>query len=104
MAVTSVSDATFQDEVIASDKLVLVDFWAEWCGPCKMLAPLLDEIDAEIEDIKIVKVDVDANPNVTVQYGVRAMPTLILFKNGEPVGTQQGMKPKSSLVSWIQSV
>jgi len=102
MAVSHTTDDAFQTDVLDSGEPVLVDFWAEWCGPCKQIAPMLDEIDTEMAGkVKIAKVNVDENPGISANYGIRAIPTLMLFKGGQPVGTQVGVQPKSKLVSWI---
>jgi thioredoxin 1 len=94
----SVTDATFADEVLASDIPVLVDFWAEWCGPCHRIAPVLDELATEYEGrVRIVKLDADNNPNTTRAYNVMAMPTLIVFRNGEVVSQVVGAYPKSKM-------
>lgn len=91
----AISDETFEAEVFQADKPVLVDFWAEWCGPCKMIAPILDEIAAEhADELRIVKLDVDANPRTPIRFGVMGIPTLILFKNGEAVERITGYMPK----------
>ncbi|RJG55061.1 thioredoxin TrxA [Sphingobium terrigena] len=105
MATKVVTDSSFKADVIDSDKPVLVDFWAEWCGPCKMIGPALEEISDELgEKITIAKVNIDENPDAPGQYGVRGIPTMILFKNGEPAATKVGAAPKSALKSWIESV
>ncbi len=102
MATAQVTDADFADQVLQSDQPVVVDFWAEWCGPCKQLAPSLDEIATEMADqVKVVKLNIDENPDAPGRYGVRAIPTLMLFKDGEPAATQVGVHPKSRLVDWI---
>jgi thioredoxin 1 len=99
-ATTVVTDASFADEVLMSDKPVLVDFWATWCGPCRMVAPVLEQIAAEHGDkIAVVKLDIDANPGTARDYQVMSIPTLILFKGGEPVKTIVGAKPKAALLN-----
>ena len=103
MATKAVTDSSFKADVIDSDKPVLVDFWAEWCGPCKMIGPALEEISAELADkVTIAKINIDENPDAPGQYGVRGIPTMILFKNGEPAATKVGAAPKSALKSWIE--
>jgi thioredoxin 1 len=102
MAVGKVSDATFEAEVLQSTESVVVDFWAEWCGPCRMIAPALDEIAATMQGkVKIVKLNVDENPATASKYGVMSIPTLMLFKNGELASRQVGAAPKQKLEQWI---
>ena len=97
-----VTDKSFEEDVIQSDKPVLVDFWTEWCGPCKMIAPILDEIAKKFEgQIKVAKVDVDSNSDTATNYGVRGIPTLMLFKNGTLIDTKVGATPKNDLIEWI---
>lgn len=100
-----VTDDTFSDQVLGSDKPVLVDFWATWCGPCKQIAPVLDEIAAEHSDkLTIAKLDADSNPGTMRDYQVMSIPTLILFKDGEPVKQIVGAKPKAALLSDLSEV
>ncbi len=102
MNVLPINESSFESEVVNSDLPVLIDFWAEWCGPCKEISPLLDEISNEMKDkIKIVKINIDDNPNIPSQYGVQSIPTLIIFKKGEPVATKVGSSIKTELISWI---
>lgn len=100
----AVSDDTFQTQVLQSKEPVLVDFWAEWCGPCKMIAPALEEVAAEMKGkVTVAKVNIDENPMSPNQYGVRGIPTLILFKDGKPAATKVGAMPKSALKEWVRS-
>jgi len=103
--IVHVSDATFDTEVLSSETPVLVDFWAEWCGPCKMIAPVLDEIAEEYDGkLKVVKVDVDANPEIPPKFGIRGIPTLIIFKGGSAEATKVGALSKSQLADFIKEV
>ena len=101
----AVSDDSFETDVLQSATPVLVDFWAEWCGPCKMIAPALEELAGEMgERITIAKVNIDDNPGVPSKYGVRGIPTLMLFKDGQVAATKIGALPKNALYQWVESV
>ena len=104
MATRSVTDQSFATDVLAAERPVLVDFWAEWCGPCRMIAPALEEIAAEIgERVDIVKLNIDENPETPGHYGVRGIPTMVLFKNGKPVAQKVGAAPRSQIQQWLES-
>ena len=105
MALVTITDDNFEEEVLKSDKPVLIDFWATWCGPCRMIAPIVEEMATEYEDkAKIGKLDVDSNQQTSIKYGVRSIPTLLLFKDGELKETIIGAVPKAHLVDKLQSV
>lgn len=102
-AVINVSDDAFESEVLQSDKPVLVDFWAEWCGPCKQIAPIIEELAHDMGDkMKVVKVNIDHNPETPQNLGVRGIPTLMVFKEGKLSATKVGSVPKSSLYEWVE--
>jgi thioredoxin 1 len=100
--VAPVSDKSFQADVLQSKEPVLVDFWAEWCGPCRTVAPVLEEVAGELKGkLKIVKLNVDENPETAAKYGIQSIPTLMIFKNGEMASRQIGAAPKAKIVQWI---
>ena len=103
MPTKTITDASFTDDVLNADTPVLVDFWAEWCGPCKMIGPALEEISDELgEKVTIAKLNIDDNPDAPGRYGVRGIPTMILFKGGVPAATKVGAEPKGRIKSWIE--
>ena len=105
MSTIAVTDATFTEEVLQSGKPVLVDFWAEWCGPCKMIGPALEEIAEELADkVTIAKVDIMENTETASKFGVQSIPYLVVFKDGEPIATKLGAAPKSQLKAWLEGV
>jgi thioredoxin 1 len=102
LLVSQVIDSTFEEEVLNQKQLVLVDFWAPWCGPCRMVAPVVDDVANEYEgSVKVVKINTDENPSTATEYGIRSIPTLMIFKNGQRVDTVIGAVPKSTLSSTL---
>ncbi|MGH7074849.1 MAG: thioredoxin TrxA [Stellaceae bacterium] len=102
---TQTNDKSFETDVLKAPGPVLVDFWAEWCGPCKMIAPYLDDIAGEMKgEVTVAKLNIDENPQTPMKYGVRGIPTLILFKGGQVAGMKVGALPKSKLAEWVRSV
>jgi thioredoxin 1 len=102
MASVKITDQSFEQDVLKSSQPVVLDFWAEWCGPCRMLSPVLDELAAELNGVTIAKMNVDENPNTPAKFGVRGIPTLMVFKDGELKETRVGGLPKADLKKWIE--
>ncbi|NIJ08081.1 thioredoxin 1 [Sphingomonas vulcanisoli] len=103
MATKKITDTSFESDVLKASGPVLVDFWAEWCGPCKMIGPALEELSDELgEKVTITKLNIDENPDAPARYGVRGIPTMILFKDGAPAATKVGAAPKGALKGWIE--
>jgi thioredoxin 1 len=105
MKPTAVTDSSFENDVLRSEGPVLVDFWAEWCGPCKMIAPFLEDLAADkAGELTVAKVNIDENPQAPTRYGVRGIPTMILFRDGKVAATKIGALPKGKLYEWVDSV
>ena len=104
MTLINITDEEFEDSILKNSGVCLVDFWAEWCGPCKQISPILEEIASEENnDVTIAKINIDENPRVATDYGIRSIPTMLLFVNGELKGTKVGAQPKQELNDWIKS-
>ena len=101
MSVININNNNFQDEVMHSEKLVLLDFWASWCGPCRMVSPIVDEIAAERSDIKVCKINVDEQPELAARFGVMSIPTLVVMKNGKVVNQATGARPKAQILAML---
>ena len=105
MATEKTTDQSFEQDVLKAQGPVLVDFWAEWCGPCKMIGPVLEDVSSEmVGKLKVVKINIDENPMIPSKFGIHSIPTLIMFKDGKPAAQKVGAEPKARLVQWIQSV
>jgi thioredoxin 1 len=105
MSTTKITDASFESDVLKAPGPVLVDFWAEWCGPCKQIAPALESLSEELgEKVTVAKLNIDENPKIPGQFGVRGIPTLMLFKDGKVAATKIGALPKGALLQWVESV
>ncbi len=102
MSTINITDKNFETEVIKSEKPVVVDFWAEWCGPCKQIGPILEEISDELSEVVIAKHNIDTEPNTPTKYGVRGIPTMLLFSKGQLKATKVGATTKSNIVAWIK--
>ena len=100
--VKNITDSDFESEVLKSDNPVLIDFWAEWCGPCKVLGPVIDEVSSEISEVKFTKLNIAENPETAPKYGIRGIPTIMIFKNGELAATNVGVMSKSELTTFIK--
>jgi thioredoxin 1 len=103
MATTIVTDESFERDVLNADQPVLVDFWAEWCGPCRQIAPALEAISDEMQNLTVAKLNVDDNPGMAARYGVRGIPTMMIFQHGQVAATKVGALPKSRIEEWIKS-